>query len=943
MYLLQSFLFRTAVFLGLLTGLTGNGVAQPGPYVFQRLDREDGLASNIVLAILQDRQGFMWFGSENGLQRYDGRQFLHYRFELNNPNSLASDIVEALLEDRQGDIWVAAPAQVTRFSPGQGKFTRVPVLPAKDSSLPRRWRLQECRGRIFLQSGSRQDTYVYDAVRSAFVPFSDSLLCQASTLAPAVPLPGHEPYVYLQDRQGTVWAAAEQLWARRPGHDGFEPVPENSGSRYGLDYHQIYSITQNQEGTIWLGTDKGVYYFNPGKQRFSTVGVEGESNHHPDATPAVTGFLETRAGDIYVCSINKGIQVYDQQFRLRRSYQLAGSGKPRQVWCLAEDRFDRVWAGASDGALLLLNKDRARFEKLSPPELANQTILKATTDATGNIWWGTSTGLLVQHNPERETFISFPLQAQLKPQQVGQVQRLLFGADGSLWVGTSQAGVLQLDVKTGHTLAHYDMTTRPGGLLSNAVGEIAWYNKHTLLVSTNLGLHFLDTGSRQVKALTTADALPSNTILNLVKASDRHLFLTSQVSLSRWDMQTGTFTGYGARDGLLNESYAFNTGYRLRDGRILLGTLQGFYYFHPDSLEKSPAPPNAQITGFRIFDKRVPVHTALLKKRGLSLEHHQNFFTFEFAALDYYNEAKIRYEYRLEGVDSDWRQGGQNRFASYTNLDGGSYRFKVRARREDGTISPDVTTLDLRIASPFWKTGWFWVIVLLALSGILYGFYKLRINRLLALQQVRTRIARDLHDDMGSTLSTITIFSDMANQQVLANPGLAQGYLDKISRYSHDMMTTMDDIVWSINPQNDSLQNLISRMRELATELLEAKNIAFTIQADAAVNSMRLPLESRYDCFMIYKEALNNLAKYSSCRHVHIKINFMGNRLQLKITDDGKGFEVQVAGSGNGLRNMMRRAANIKGHLEVISAKGKGTTVFLTAPLPNVKFKPAEA
>jgi signal transduction histidine kinase len=153
----------------------------------------------------------------------------------------------------------------------------------------------------------------------------------------------------------------------------------------------------------------------------------------------------------------------------------------------------------------------------------------------------------------------------------------------------------------------------------------------------------------------------------------------------------------------------------------------------------------------------------------------------------------------------------------------------------------------------------------------------------------------------------------------------------------------MDDIVWSINPQNDSLQNLISRMREFAAELLDAKNIAFTIQADAAINTMHLPLESRYDCFMIFKEALNNIAKYSNCRQVRIALKVVGNKLQIEITDNGQGFEVQAASGGNGLLNMQKRALNIKGQLEIKSVLGKGTTILLTAPLPKVIFKPAEA
>ncbi|WP_210488183.1 sensor histidine kinase [Rufibacter aurantiacus] len=924
----------SGILIGLLLGLTENTMSAPHPYIYQHLDREDGLASSIVLAILQDRDGYMWFGTDNGLQRYDGRQFLHYRYNLNNPNSLASDIVEALLQDDQGNLWIASPAQVTRYSPSGRTFTRIPIqTAARFTSGPRRWRLRQCQGTIILEAGNQQEQFVFAPNQKAFVlPQSAGgkiASCLRKVEAAPVPQPSVEPYVYLKDNRGTLWAASGQLWARAPGATNFDLIPQRDEFRHDLVFDQIYSISQNQEGTIWLGTNKGVYYFNPGKQRFFSVG----SNTRNPAV--VSGFLETAKGEIWAATLNQGIQVYDQEFSPLRNYASGGL----QVWCLVEDRQHRVWAGASDGTLLLMEPGKSAIRHVTPPALAGQNIMKATVDASGQIWWGTHQGLLVRYDPETGQFKSFSLQKQAPSQTMGQIKRLLFGLDGTLWLATAQAGVLRVDPKTGKIMAHYSTASRPKGLLSNAVGEMIWYDDHTLAISTSLGIHFLNVQIGQITALTTANGLPSNTILNLVKTG-KNLFFTTQFSLGRWNTQTKTVTGYGAQDGLVNESYAFNTGYTLKDGRILMGTLQGFYYFHPDSLNRSAALPKVAITGFKVFDKNLTLNKAETGKEGLHLAHNLNFFTVEFASLSYYDDAKIQYEYQLEGVDQTWRQAGRNRFASYTNLDGGDYLFKVRARRDDGATTPQVTTLRLVISDPFWKTWWFLGLVFLLVVLGLYGLYRLRINRLLGLQAVRTRIARDLHDDMGSTLSTITIFSDMANQQVLANPVLAQGYLQKISRYSHQMMTVMDDIVWSINPHNDLVQNLVSRMREVATEVLEAKDITFCLEADPAVNNLRLGLEARYDFFMIFKEAINNIAKYSHCRQVWMKVKLQENNLRLEIRDDGQGFDTAQASTGNGLLNMQKRAQNIRATLDISSAPGQGTTVSLTAPLSKTAFHP---
>ena len=708
-------------------------------------------------------------------------------------------------------------------------------------------------------------------------------------------------------------------------------------ARYGLVYNIIYSIAQNQEGTIWLGTDKGVFYFNPEKQRFFPVNAfpGAENNTIADA---VSGFWETRSGEIWVNSINQGLRVYNQRFQLLRTYNQPPANK-KQIRYVLEDNQRQVWAGG-EGVLLLIKNAQSPVQYFRPPVLAGQVLVKAAIDSAGTIWWGTQAGLLVRHQPATNRLELVSLKEQLGEQETGQIKRILCNPDGTLWVATTLAGVLHVNARSGKILAHYTTATRPQGLLSNETGEMIRFNDTTLVISTSQGLHFLNPKNNKITYYTTAEGLPANAILNVIKASEEHLFLTTQFSLSRWSPETRMATNYGVHDGLVNESYAFNTGYRLRDGRILIATLQGFYYFHPDSLITSEPPPAVQITGFRIFDQNIPIQPTALKNEGVHLAYNQNFFTIEFASLNYYDDNKINYEYQLEGVDPGWRNAGRNRFANYTNLDGGTYRFKVMARLEDDTTNQQITTLNLTIAKPFWKTGWFLALVFILLAALGNILYNLRVQRLLALQQVRSRIARDLHDDMGSTLSTITIFSDLAKQQVLANPTLAQGYLQKISRYSHQMMTAMDDIVWSINPHNDSLQNLTSRMREVATEVLEAKNMPFCIQTDPALNAVRLPLESRYDCFMIFKEALNNIAKYANCSQVWIKVAISDHRLQVEITDNGQGFDIQSANTGNGLLNMQKRAQTIKGHLQIKSVPGQGTTILLTAPLSKLSFKP---
>ncbi len=219
------------------------------------------------------------------------------------------------------------------------------------------------------------------------------------------------------------------------------------------------------------------------------------------------------------------------------------------------------------------------------------------------------------------------------------------------------------------------------------------------------------------------------------------------------------------------------------------------------------------------------------------------------------------------------------------------------------------------------------------LIGLVYYIYRLRIRRLIEREKIRTRIARDLHDDMGSTLSTINILSEMAKKKIKSDSGKTEEYIYKISENSQRMMEVMDDIVWAIKPANDGMDRVIARMREFATGVLEAKDIEFDFKFDENVNHLKLDVESRRDFFLVFKEALNNLAKYSGTKRAEISIFTEKGKLKMNIKDFGKGFELKKADNGNGLSNMQKRAQAIKGDLHINSAPGKGTSISLEIPV----------
>lgn len=236
-------------------------------------------------------------------------------------------------------------------------------------------------------------------------------------------------------------------------------------------------------------------------------------------------------------------------------------------------------------------------------------------------------------------------------------------------------------------------------------------------------------------------------------------------------------------------------------------------------------------------------------------------------------------------------------------------------------------------ARPLWQNGWFYGVIVLLAAGIIYSIHRLRINRILAAEQVRRRIARDLHDDMGSTLTSINIMSTMARHHADRDDmDKTREFLVKIGESTTRMMEGMDDIVWSINPLNDNTQRVIARMREFTTGVLEARQIAFAFSADEKIFNRKLRLESRHDFFMIYKETITNIAKYSRCNFADIRVQLRKGQLVLRVQDDGVGFNVSEANEGDGLMNMQRRAYRMNGQLSIQSHIGKGTVITLMFP-----------
>jgi len=401
-------------------------------------------------------------------------------------------------------------------------------------------------------------------------------------------------------------------------------------------------------------------------------------------------------------------------------------------------------------------------------------------------------------------------------------------------------------------------------------------------------------------------------------------------SLDRFDLETKRIRHYTKADGLA--SNAVRVALRDRDGALWFGALQGISRLIP-----GPDPPQEQppilISGLRIAGNSQPI-SALgeTEVSGLVLNPTQNQVSIDFVGLGFAAGENLRYQYRLTGADPDWSAPTDQRTINYASLSPGGYRFMVRAVTADGIISPTPATISFTILPPIWQRWWFVTLALILTGLIATAIIRNRVGRLIELERVRTRIAADLHDDIGSGLSRIAILSEVARHQVSAEVPVGEP-LAVIAGASRDLVDSMSDIVWAINPNKDQLSDLVQRMRRFASDLFTARRIEFRFQAPGEEQARKIGAELRRQVFLIFKEAVNNIARHSACTEAQIEMRVENRWLMMRVVDNGPGFDPAQISDGQGLTSMRARAESLGGELQIISNEGKGTEVLVKVPL----------
>ena len=551
-----------------------------------------------------------------------------------------------------------------------------------------------------------------------------------------------------------------------------------------------------------------------------------------------------------------------------------------------EDSHERVWVSTINSpgnGLALWERETQALRDLTGaanlPSLHDDLARSFGEDRAGNVWVGFNTGLARFRDG---AFTFFSAQDGLP---LGRVMEIYTDRQGQLWLASSRDGLVRVADPAAARPTFTSYTTAQG-LSSNVVLAIAEDLYGRIYVGTGHGLDRLDPATGRVKHYTTADGLAGGEI---------------------------------------------KAAFRARDGWLWVGTTQGLSRFLPEP-ERPALPPPVLLTSLSVGGAAQNV-SALgeTEMRLADLPASANQLQVDFVGLGFAPGESLRYQYMLEGTDRDWSGPTAQRTVTYARLAPGHYRFLVRAVNADGQVSPAPAAVSFRVLPPVWLRWWFIALSVLSVCATVYMLYRYRVARLLEVANMRTRIATDLHDDVGANLTRIAILSEVAKQQA-GNGGGESSTLSSIARISRESVASMSDIVWAINPGRDTLLDLTRKMRQHAEEVFTTRDIDLRFRAPDAEQGLRLGVDVRRDFLLVFKEAVNNAARHSRCTAVEINFRVEGAWLTLEVADDGVGFDTSAGSDGQGLTSMRERAERLGGTFEVESREGGGTTVKARVP-----------
>ena len=955
-------------------GTCGRVVAQILP--FQTYTTKEGLPSNHITAVLQDGKGYLWVGTDNGLSVYDGTEFRNFTTSDGLPNLYINEIIESrthpgtlwigtiagglvelsnghfsvlhvgdndvnsLYEDEDGTLWCATGTGNYRIKDGSGSYVSatdvhgssieglkdksIAILTARtmtrhhlDGSVIGR-RLLALHDHEFVSATLVDPLGVLWAFSSegTLLEMKDSIDAYHHFQVPFRPSP-HIPSQIMDDDRGSLWMTTPHGILIMNKADATFRVLRDFG---GPMVEPSGPILLDREGIIWVGTyANGLMKLSDQRISRITLGQVNDAAYNLVACSDTNGHIwiatTTALCEVVRSGNNKWSSYHhpfgpgmaghsnatvliDHQNRLWVG-PTANSQIPFSCYAITEhpdgasrlnpvmalrpgvsarqdmgltftiDRFQRGWFSLAPWgvALVDLRKKKLVHTFTESSGMPQDALRALLVDRTARVWCGTWAAGMAVAQAGTDTFSMVRDYAGLPG---AGVRSLHEDREGSIWIGTRYGGLVR------YRNGHYTGTSVSDGLQSNAIWSIA-ETDHRIWCGTDVGLEIVDKESCR--------PLPPKTEL-----------------LGKRVYACGAYKNEYVWCVLANELVVFE---------------------QPENNTHTPPAP-AYIRSFAVNGVMMSPDSAH------ELEHNQNSCTIDFVGVSFRDERNVRYRYRLLGHDSVWTKPVKEHTVTFASLRPGTYRFEVRAINGDGAVTIQPAAISFVIVPPVWLRSWFVAGVVLLMASIIYGLFRYRLYHLMKMERLKLRIASDLHDDVGTNLSSIMLASQIIESE-LPQSSEQRTHLAELRTRAGMTRDMLKDIVWLLNPGNDSVDDFILKLKDIAQRQLMGIPCTFTISGEYHLKG--LGLEFKRNVVLFFKEALTNVVKHSGASAVEVVLTLRENQFSLTIRDNGRGFDVHEPTKGNGLTNLRMRAGNIAGSIEIESAKGRGTTIRLDAKI----------
>jgi ligand-binding sensor domain-containing protein/signal transduction histidine kinase len=890
---------------------------KPGPWQEVRLT-----GTTTGNSFRQDERGTLWYVTRDGvLGRVVGTNSEIVSFG----NDLAGERVTSLAADQRGRIWVATDRQIALW----GKDHFEDQTPTNGES-------------------NLNATFLFPTMKSGCWIFGNDKVrrCQQRQWADEVES-WHDlskvNTLYLgayEDREGGTWF-------RHYGQGLFHAKPDGSIQRIsvanGLPGDRVSCWFQDHEGNVWTGIDRGGLV-RLREKRFRLIGTQENL-----PAPAVSSVCEDENGDIWIGTFDGGLNRW-RAGALKR-FDLPEGPNKASFFSAYPDQRGRLWLSAGREDLFALED-----EKITRPLESAHGIKAMLVDRSGRLWMGRQNGLscltngVVTHFSQRSGFGRWDVRA------------LAEDREGRIWIGTGDGALYSFE--NNHFTAH----RTKDGLDNAAIWSLLAEDDGTIWVGTFRGglLRFKD---GQFARYTTQSGLPSDVICQILEdglgkfwiGSHKGIFYLPKSSFRAFDegeIQSLPCISYGLYDGLPTLECSGNyqpSGWRGRDGNLWFATVKGLVSVRPDEVPVNRVPPPVALEEVLIDEKPIAKNISvngtqkqITRATALEIPPGKHAIEFRYTALSYTAPDKVAFRYRLEGLDDRWVDAGEKRSAHYGPLRAGDYRFQVAARNNDGVWNEQGAVIALRVLPYFWETWWFkgfvGAVVLVSIAGTVRFAATRSLQRKLArlksqraIEKERERIAKDIHDDLGAGLTQIMLQSALARRDP---PDQVSTHLTQISDTARELVGAMDEIVWAINPENDTLDGLVTYVGKFVQEYVTLAGLRCRLDLPAQLPSLAVSAEVRHNLFLAIRETLNNAIKHARAKEVSFQLKLQPAEFSFVIRDDGCGFAVDMPAtssaeggrisSGHGLRNLRLRLEEIDGRCVVRSEPGRGTEVELT-------------